>query len=470
MTHHVTTRRLMILEVINEAASPINSDFKAPSILSVLLILPCQAYSFSTKSNMKSNEVISVEVRTVPLPLLGATLFLGYEKDGTNSKEAPLLICNGGCRILSYATNNDARQECEDLSVGMAWKHRAFGTGFGGGKIVVRCKDPQGIDKTALMKEISTALIDMGGHLVTGCDLNSSMQDMSLLADLTEGHGKHNTGYVLAGIGSSCCANTSTAFGVAASVSKVVSHIRHESETLTVLVLGTGKVGSVVSNLLLEDSRLRILVKDVVPGLAARACPQAEDVSSHDWPDLDFDILVPCAASHLVDLSIARRLKCRAICGASNLPICDEETFTYLSGNHIVFVPEAISSAGAIIQDSIEYFSPQEFNGADPTYIYGFIAAAVAMMTKRFLKCASNLPCGDMKSILAASLGVSPTNVPVGLKFIKWMRSVAEGNDKAVVDIVTGSLSRTSSQAKGRTDNPICLICPKEEKTPEMEC
>jgi len=39
----------------------------------------------------------------------------------------------------------------------------------------------QGIDKAALMTEVSSILHELQGTVFTGCDLNTSMEDMEIL-------------------------------------------------------------------------------------------------------------------------------------------------------------------------------------------------------------------------------------------------------------------------------------------------
>jgi glutamate dehydrogenase/leucine dehydrogenase len=70
---------------------------------------------------------------------------------------------------------------------------------------------------------------------------------------------------------------------------------------------------------------------------------------------LQVDIFSPNAIAGVVTVDVAKRLKAKAIVGAANVPFRSEEARTIAADRGIFFVPEYITSAGAIIVDSMEW-------------------------------------------------------------------------------------------------------------------
>lgn len=241
-------------------------------------------------------------------------IFVAFEKSSS------LYPGNGGCRISTYSSNLNARTECEDLALNMGLKHRMYSTGFTGAKIVVATKDAQTMDYFNLMKKIANVLNSHNRLIFTGSDLNTSQKEMLLLAPLTKLRTNLKSGNVLAGLYTRCDPNVSTGVGVASSVRECAKILLREGQPVTILVLGTGKVGKVVASYLSREVDFQVLVYDIVPGRAAKAVPFATDISESDWTTVPHDILVPCAASHIISESIADKISSKVVCGASNLP------------------------------------------------------------------------------------------------------------------------------------------------------
>lgn len=66
-------------------------------------------------------------------------------------------------------------------------------------------------------------------------------------------------------------------------------------------------------------------------------------------------------------------MQTRNIVGASNLPFASAVTQKVAEVDHqIRFVPEGITSAGAVIVDSVEQFDTEAFKNAQPDELYAF--------------------------------------------------------------------------------------------------
>jgi hypothetical protein len=82
--------------------------------------------------------------------------------------------------------------------------------GFSGAKLVLNTADPSAVDKARLMSEVAEVLHELEGAVFTGCDVNTSQEDMELLTDLCP--------YVLASVGCPTDANEATGHGVYAAI------------------------------------------------------------------------------------------------------------------------------------------------------------------------------------------------------------------------------------------------------------
>jgi glutamate dehydrogenase/leucine dehydrogenase len=145
---------------------------------------------------------------------LQGTLFIGTAPDASAA-----LPGNGGLRVGKYRSAAIARQEAVNLTDAMTLKHASYNTGFTGAKLVFSSDVPvEEVCKRTLMAEVATALDGMAGAVYTGCDMNTTHQDMEYLDKLSP--------YVLAGLGSADIdTNMATAAGAFAAVIRTVEHL-----------------------------------------------------------------------------------------------------------------------------------------------------------------------------------------------------------------------------------------------------
>ena len=123
--------------------------------------------------------------------------------ENTDSKRP----ANGGLRLLNYPSDEACIADGERLAGLMTHKHDLYGTGFAGGKIVARTAEPDAV-KDELISVTAELLESLDGAMITGCDLNTSLEDMERLTALTP--------HVLAAVGSPVDASAATAHGTAA--------------------------------------------------------------------------------------------------------------------------------------------------------------------------------------------------------------------------------------------------------------
>jgi len=328
------------------------------------------------------------EVRAVQLT--EGTLYVGTAHDAT--AEAP---GNGGLRVARYANEDAARDEAHALTEAMSRKHGAYNTGFRGAKLVVNTKVcPTTVDKEQLMQEVARELANSRGRVYTGCDMNTTPEDMEYLDRISP--------FVLSGIGSSVDPNKATSDGTLAAVVEAARHIGLPAD-FRVLVQGCGNVGGRLAERLAKMGAT-VITADVseeraqVPG-CLNAHTLLREAGSTDLFSLDVDIFSPNAVAGVITEEVVQRLKAKAIVGAANVPFRSHAARKAAKARGIVFVPEYITSAGAIIVDSLEWClkdKPALWRDAEPEMVYAFSYDVVAERTRQHLS--DNYSKGDAKA------------------------------------------------------------------------
>lgn len=279
--------------------------------------------------------------------------------------------CNGGLRVKTYPSEELAREDCQNLSLVMTHKHSIYNTGFSGGKIVVAINKEE-FSQENLLSCIGSMLNELNGLMYTGCDLNTTLEDMEYL--------RNSCPYILASLDSQVDPSIATAYGVVGSIKGIFGN---NLNGLVFLVHGLGKVGKATA-LALQELGASILTYDIVSQRAD--LPNCQNISDQEnWYDMPFDVFVPCSISGLITPEIANYLKCKYVVGSANVPLSKPDVLDSLLAKSITFIPESISSAGAIICDSIEFYAPSIFKQVDPQYIYAFVEEIIADKTKQFL-------------------------------------------------------------------------------------
>ena len=254
---------------------------------------------------------------------------------------------NGGLRLLNYPTDAACIADGERLAGLMTHKHDLYGTGFAGGKIVARAKEPSAV-KDELISITADLLQSLQGSMITGCDLNTSLEDMERLTALTP--------HVLAAVGSPVDASAATAHGTLGAVEAVLRAELEQAPPGRVLVHGCGSVGGTVARTLVQHgwtvftvdlSRERAALPGATP--LPKGCP---------WWQLKLDLVVPCSISGLITDEMAKAIRTSAVVPAANAPFQHPQLAEDLRQRGIQVLPDPLVNAGAVIADSIERFSP----------------------------------------------------------------------------------------------------------------
>ena len=310
---------------------------------------------------------------------------------------------NGGLRLLNYPTDAACIADGERLAGLMTHKHDLYGTGFAGGKIVARAKEPSAV-KDELISITADLLQSLQGSMITGCDLNTSLEDMERLTALTP--------HVLAAVGSPVDASAATAHGTLGAVEAVLRAELEQAPPGRVLVHGCGSVGGTVARTLVQHgwtvftvdlSRERAAVPGATP--LPKGCP---------WWQLKLDLVVPCSISGLITDEMAKAMRTSAVVPAANAPFQHPQLAEDLRQRGIQVLPDPLVNAGAVIADSIERFSPEAWKDAGPEEVYNFVRREVRQRALHFLEQRhQGLSVNEALRHVAAER----SNDPIGLSF-----------------------------------------------------
>ena len=310
---------------------------------------------------------------------------------------------NGGLRLLNYPSDEACIADGERLAGLMTHKHDLYGTGFAGGKIVARAKEPSAV-KDELINVTAELLQSLDGAMITGCDLNTSLEDMERLTELTP--------HVLAAVGSPVDASAATAHGTLGAVEAVLEAELKDATPGRALVHGCGAVGGTVARTLVEHGWTVFTVdlsleRAGFPGATPlpQGCP---------WWELKLDLLLPCSISGLINAEMASALRVTSVVPAANAPFQSPQLADALRQRGIRVLPDPLVNAGAVIADSIERFSPDAWKDAGAKDVYAFVREEVRRRATDYLNQRDQgLSVGAALNEVAAA----PATDPIGLSF-----------------------------------------------------
>ena len=160
--------------------------------------------------------------------------------------------------------------------------------------------------------------------------------------------------YVLAGRNSKVDTNIATASSVIGSILGIVETMEgsRDLSKLTFTVQGCGKVGGTVARELVRLGAKKVQTCD----LFASAAEITGCSPINDWASTPCDFLVPCANSLAITENVATNFPngIRYCVGATNSPFSNHKAKEIFNERGIIHIPESISSAGAILADSVE--------------------------------------------------------------------------------------------------------------------
>jgi leucine dehydrogenase len=106
------------------------------------------------------------------------------------------------------------------------------------------------------------------------------------------------------------------------------------------------------------DAGAAVVVGDTRPERAvalADAVPGVIVVDAAAVPELDCDVLAPCALGGVLSHERVARLRCRVVCGAANNQLASDDVEDALVARGILYVPDFVANAGGIVNIAEEF-------------------------------------------------------------------------------------------------------------------
>ena len=118
--------------------------------------------SFEIQDHVKFTNSKSTTVFKVSVQQPGITMYIANDGDLQSSRPG-----NGGMRLLSYQSEEDAIADSVRLAEGMTRKHNMYNTGFSGAKLVVNHGNIalEEVDRNGLMNDCAKALKSLDGTI-----------------------------------------------------------------------------------------------------------------------------------------------------------------------------------------------------------------------------------------------------------------------------------------------------------------
>src|SRR3990167_6596643 len=251
----------------------------------------------------------------------------------------------GGTRIFPYKSFDEALTDVLRLSRGMTYKSAIVEGGTGGAKSVI-IADPKKDKTPELLKAFGEAVHRMQGNYVCAEDIGCTVDDVAII--------RASTKYVVGLKHPKSSGNPSpfTAYGVFRAIQATMQELdgTDSLEGKTIAVQGTGSVGTeLLSYLFWAGAKLIIsdIDEEKLEGLARKY--GAKIVSTHEILYVPCDILAPCALGGIINQNSIPKLNCRAIVGAANNQLHEDEDGNRLAKREILYAPDFLVNAGGLI-------------------------------------------------------------------------------------------------------------------------
>jgi leucine dehydrogenase len=244
----------------------------------------------------------------------------------------------GGVRTRAYGSEEEALVDARSLARAMTQKCALAGLGAGGGKAVVI--DHGGLDRPRAFAVLGEVIQSLDGAFRTAGDVGTTAQDLAAMGETCQWvHGAEGD---LA---------SSVARGLLAAMAGALDALGlPPMDGRTAAVQGAGSIGAAVTRAL-RTRGLRVLVSDLdsarVEALTAET--GAEIRSPHAIFGGDASLILPCALGGIIDRGFAETSRSSLVCGGANNILATDDVEEVLMSRGIGFVPDVISSAGAVI-------------------------------------------------------------------------------------------------------------------------
>jgi leucine dehydrogenase len=243
----------------------------------------------------------------------------------------------GGIRTRAYPSVPVAAAEVAGLARGMTIKCALAGLDAGGGKTVVL--DHAAMDRPAAFRALGRYIEELDGRYHAAGDFGTTAADLAEAAAETS-YVHTNEGDLTVAVGESIRRCLRVAFE------------RLDGGGLDgrrVAIQGCGAIGAAVARVL-REAGCALVVADIDGERAAAVGAAGATVVDPDrLLSSEVDALVPAALGGVIDGSTVETLRTTVLCGAANGVVVDEAVGRRIAARGIVHVPDALGSAGAVM-------------------------------------------------------------------------------------------------------------------------
>jgi leucine dehydrogenase len=244
----------------------------------------------------------------------------------------------GGVRTRAYPSVDDALADAAALARAMTIKCALAGLDAGGGKCVVL--DHPRLDRARAFAVLGERVAELGGMFRTAGDLGTTAADLAVMAARCPW--VHTDEGSLAG---------AVARGLLRCIEACAEVRGARVPELHVAVQGAGAIGgAVVRALVGVGARVTVADVDLARARALADETGASLISAAGVLGAKCDVVSPCAIGGVVDVDVARAMRAWAVCGAANNVLDGPAAEDALVERGILFVPDVIASAGAVIE------------------------------------------------------------------------------------------------------------------------
>ncbi|NBD26852.1 Leu/Phe/Val dehydrogenase [Paenibacillus glycinis] len=259
----------------------------------------------------------------------------------------------GGCRMWTYATENDAVADAVRLARGMTYKAAIFGLPYGGGKAVI-VGNPSTDKSEDKFRALGRFIERLQGRYITGVDLGTTVRDMDWIR-LETPHVTDTTGTIMA---AGDFTAEMTAYGVYLGMKASADYLLGSGDLSgrTVAVQGLGKVGFLLCGLL-RDAGANLVIADIDNALVERAVKayHARAVAPDAIYGESCDIFAPCAIGGILNDATIAKLRCAIVAGSANNQLQEEiRNGEELEQRGILYAPDYVVNAGGLIITACE--------------------------------------------------------------------------------------------------------------------
>jgi leucine dehydrogenase len=283
-----------------------------------------------------------------------------------NTVRGPAL---GGCRMIPYASVQEALTDVLRLSRGMTYKSAIADLPLGGGKMVI-IGDPKTIKTPELLHAAGRFIDSFRGTYISAEDMGMTSQDCRVIAEVTP--------YISGVFQTAHAGDPSpiTAFGVECAM-RAAWRVYSGGTSLKGVVCGIeglGNVGLVLARRLYQHGAI-IYASDVDKEKLRRAVKEMPLIATMDTNMLrisNMHIYVPCARGGVINDETLPEFKAPVICGSANNILDRPDHADQLVARGILCVPDYVANCGGLIDVHYQRVGYDEKKVNDHVYKVAF--------------------------------------------------------------------------------------------------